>query len=154
MNEGVRPRLLYFCHWYVEHKDKVFYEEVRPMPLGARLPQYNDCAGTFTNIYYLAGGRDPNGFDFNGYGNTTSLAQHGQRISLEQVRIGDAVIFYEGGFNPYDSVHVAMIVGNTGEHLANPLTMSHGDSAQPAFVTVNDDGRPHRYFRFPVNKRN
>lgn len=152
MTLSVREKLLHYAHWYVDHKGSILYEEVRPFPLGAHLPQHNDCSATFTNIYYLAGAPDPNHLNFSGYGNTATLAEHGQRIDRD-IRIGDAVIFYEGGFNPYDSVHVAMIVGNTGPHAEDFLTMSHGESSQPSFVTVSSDGRAHRYFRYAVNER-
>jgi hypothetical protein len=145
-----RRRLLFYARWYVEHKHKVFYEEVRPFPLGAHLPQWNDCSATFTNIYYLAGLVDPNGLHFDGYGNTASLAEHGQQIRAPHIRVGDAVIYYEDGFSPWDSQHVAMIVDSNQE---DPLTMSHGWSAEPAFVRVSQDGRPHRFFRFAVNPR-
>lgn len=152
MSLSVRDKLLFWCHWYVEHKARIEYEEERPFALGAGLPMRSDCSATFTNLYYLAGAPDPNGLHFSGYGNTTTLAQHGQRIDRD-VRIGDAVIFYEGGFSPYATVHVAMVVGNTAEHKEDFLTMSHGESSQPAFVTVSSDGRPHQYFRYAVNQR-
>lgn len=149
MSLSVREKLLYWSKWAVEHKAKIFYEEERPFHLGARLPWINDCSATFTNIYYLAGAPDPNGFNFNGYGNTASLAMNGQMVQAEHVRIGDAVIYYEGGFSQWDSVHVAILVDDE----PNPLTMSHGQSSEPSFVRVSEDGRPHRFFRFAVNER-
>jgi hypothetical protein len=150
MSLSVREKLLHYSKWMVEHKDRIFYEEVRPFPLGAHLPQYNDCSATFTNLYYLAGAPDPNGFNFNGYGNTASLAMNGQRVERD-IRIGDAVIYYEGGFSQWDSVHVAIVVNS--ENQSDPLTMSHGQSSEPSFVRVSEDGRPHRFFRYAVNER-
>ena len=149
MTLSVRDKLLIWSKWYVEHKGRIAYEEVRPFHLGARLPMDSDCSATFTNIYYLAGAPDPNGFNYSGYGNTASLAMNGQRVSPDKVRVGDAVIYYEGGFSQWDSVHVAILV----DHDADPLTMSHGQSSEPAFVRVSEDGRPHRFFRFAVNER-
>lgn len=148
--EEARRRLLQYAHWYVNHKERIFYEMARPFPLGAHLPQYNDCSATFTNIYYLAGLHDPNGFNFSGFGNTASLAMNGQAITKD-LRVGDAVIYYNGhGFSPWDSEHVAILV-NSDQY--NPLTMSHGWSEEPSFVHVMDDARPHRFFRYGVNSR-
>ena len=148
--EQARRKLEYWCHWYVDHKDKIFYELARPFPLGAHLPQYNDCSATFTNLYYLAGLVDPNGFNFSGYGNTASLMMNGQEIDRD-LRVGDAVIYFNGkGWSQWDTVHVAMLVNSDQD---NPLTMSHGQSSEPSFVHVSDDGRPHRFFRYAVNAR-
>ena len=148
--EEARRKLEFYAHWYVDHKSQVFYEEIRPYPVGAHLPQHNDCSGTFSNIYYLAGLVDPNGMHFDGYGNTATLAQHGQPVSPPHLRVGDAVIYYSNGFTPWDSEHVAILVNSDQE---DPLTMSHGWSGEPAFVRVSEDGRPHRFFRFAVNER-
>ena len=147
--EEARRRLLFYAEWYVEHKSQVFYEQVRPFPLGAHLPQWNDCSATFTNIYYLAGLVDPNGLRYSGYGNTATLAQHGQAVTRD-LRVGDGVIYYGDGFSPWDSEHVAILVNSDQE---DPLTMSHGWSGEPAFVRVSEDGRPHRFFRYAVNGR-
>lgn len=151
MSLSVREKGLYYCHWYVDHKGRIFYEEVRPGDLGARLPRWDDCSLSFINIYYLAGGHDPSGNNFNGWGNTASLARNGQAIDKD-LRIMDGVIFYDGkGWEPSNTVHIAMLVNV--ENQSDPLTMSHGDSEQPAFVRVSEDGRPHRYFRYAVNER-
>jgi len=152
MSLSTRERLLYWAKWFVEHKSKVFYEEVRPFPLGAHLPQFNDCSATFTNIYYLAGAPDPNGLNYSGYGNTASLAMNGQMVQPGKIRIGDAVLYYDGnGWSQWDTVHVAIVVNS--ENQDDPLTMSHGQSSEPAFVRVSEDGRPHRFFRYAVNER-
>jgi hypothetical protein len=145
----VRQRIVAWAHWCVFHQPQFKYEEIRPFPLTSRLPITNDCSATFTLCYYLAGAPDPNGpaYHYDGYGNTASLATHGQLISQSQVQPGDAVIYYEGGFNPWDSQHVALVISPG----ADPLTMSHGWSKEPALVRVSEDGRPHRYFRYATN---
>jgi hypothetical protein len=149
MSLSVREKLLHYAKWYVEHKARIAYEEVRPFHLGARLPMDSDCSATFTNIYYLAGAPDPNGKNYSGYGNTASLAANGQMVSPDKIRVGDAVIYYQDGWDIWDTVHVAILVDDD----VDPLTMSHGDSQEPAFIRVSEDGRPHRFFRYAVNER-
>lgn len=148
----VRPQLVQWANWFVAHKGQIGYQEIRPFPLGAHLPMTNDCSASFTDVYYLAGAPDPNGpaFNYNGYGNTVTLAQNGQIVSQSQLLPGDAVIYYNGySWTPGDTVHVAMVI----DPGSNPLTMSHGWSGEPAFVDVSQDGRPHQFFRFATNSR-
>jgi hypothetical protein len=117
----------------------------------------DDCSATYINLRYLAGTVDPSGpaYNFNGEGNTTSLAGNGQVCEANgkhaNLAIGDAVIYYNGwGWQPENTKHVAMIYDLNGE---NPMTMSHGWGGEPAFVTVEDDGRPHQFFKFPNTLR-
>lgn len=152
MSVTVRPAIVTWAHWFVEHQPQIAYEEVRPFPLGAKLPMDNDCSATFTDCYYLAGAPDPNGpaYHYDGYGNTDSLAANGQGIAQSQILPGDAVIYYgTADCAPGTTEHVAMVI-TPGD---DPMTMSHGWSGEPAYVTVNSDGRPHRFFRFAVNSR-
>lgn len=150
--EQVRQRIIAWSHWAVFHQPQFKYEEVRPFPLTSKLPITNDCSGTFTLMFWLGGAPDPNGpaYHYNGYGNTTTLAEHGQQVTLAQLQPCDAVIYYSAeGFAPYDSQHVALVI-SPGE---DPMTMSHGWSGEPALVRVSEDGRPHRFYRFPTNYR-
>ena len=150
----VKARAVAWAHWMVFHKAQIAYEMERPFPLTSRLPLRNDCSATFTLCYFLAGAPDPNGpaFHYDGYGNTTSLAEHGQQVTLGQLQPGDAVLYYsEAGFSPYDTEHVAIVVYD--EKTPDPMTMSHGWSGEPALVRVSEDGRPHRFFRYATNYR-
>ena len=149
MTIDVRPQIVVWADWCVTHKDLFNYREVRPMPYSTKAPIDNDCSGTFTLCYYLAGAPDPNGLGYDGYGYTGTLATHGQQITLAQLEPGDAVIYYGGGFAPGDSQHVATII----KPGSDPLTMSHGQQSEPAYVTVSEDGRPHLFFRYATNSR-
>ena len=149
MTVDVRPQIVVWADWCVTHKDLFNYRQVRPMPYSTKAPIDNDCSGTFTLCYYLAGAPDPNGLGYDGYGYTGTLATHGQQITQAQLEPGDAVIYYGGGFAPGDSQHVATII----KPGPDPLTMSHGQQSEPAYVTVSEDGRPHQYFRYATNSR-
>jgi hypothetical protein len=150
MTVTVRQQIVAQAAWFVAHKAQISYEEVRPFPLGNKLPMTNDCSATFTDLYYLAGAPDPNGpaYHYDGYGNTDSLAANGQAISQSQILPGDAVIYYDGD----TTVHVACIITPSMNN-AELVTMSHGWSGEPSYVTVAEDGRPHKFFRFAVNSR-
>lgn len=151
----------FWMEWYVAHQPQIGYVMERPSPLGTHLPMVDDCSGTYTNVRYLSGTIDPNGpscpmvghhHEYDGFGNTTSLAMFGQIVNIRQLEIGDAVIFYNGfGYEPGNTVHVAAIYELNGE---NPMTMSHGWSKEPAFVPLVDDQRPHQFFKFPNTLRN
>lgn len=142
---NVRPQIVAAAAWYVDHQPQIGYEQIRPMVFGQKLPRIDDCSETFTNCYWIGGAADPNGFGYDGRGNTGSLAAHGQQIAQSQLQPADAVIYYEDGV----TAHVAVII----EPGADPLTMSHGWSKEPAYIRVNEDGRPHRFFQYPVNSR-
>lgn len=144
MTTDVRPQIVTWAKWCVAHKDIFDYREIRPMPLTTKARIENDCSGTFTLCYYLAGAPDPNGLGYDGEGYTGTLVDHGQQIMQSQLEPGDAVIYFEDGV----SVHVAMII-----EPSSLTTMSHGQQSEPAYVTVSEDGRPHRFYRYATNSR-
>ena len=56
----------------VVNHNRIFYEEIRPYPLTPprTLPFTTDCSGFATMMARWRGAADPNGFGFNGYGNS------------------------------------------------------------------------------------
>lgn len=142
----------FWMEWYVEHQPQIFYRMERPFSLGSHLPMFNDCSATYTDLRFLSGTVDPNDLNYSGIGNTNTLASRGQVCNAKNLSIGDATIYYNGhGWAPENTEHVSMIYALNGE---NPMTMSHGWSGEPAFVTVENDGRPHQFFKFPNTLRN
>lgn len=143
----VRANILSFANWCVARKEWFEYDEIRPYPLyipTADKHIKNDCSGTVTWCYYHAGAPDPNGLDYDGSGYTGTLIDHGTQVNVPQV--GDLVIY---GNNP--GVHTAVIV--VAEE--DPVTMSHGQASEPAFVKVsegNPTSVPPRYFTYPLLK--
>lgn len=146
MSTDIRSQIVSWADWCVANKPKFIYREARPFPLDiTQIPIINDCSATFTLCYKLAGAPDPNGprFNYDGYGNTDSLAANGTEIiNGTQTHPGDAVIYYSG----LTTVHVALITVPGPD----PLTMSHGSNSEPAFIHVSQDGRSHRFFTFPL----
>ena len=141
----VRSQIVAWSRWGVAHEPLIHYQEIRPMPLTAKLPLTTDCSGFVTLCYYLAGAPDPNGLGYDGQGYTGTLLQHGQHIGLAQVEPGDAIVY-----GPATGWHTALII----EGGADPLTISHGDEAGPSIVRVSQDGRePQTYLRFATNSR-
>lgn len=142
-----------WARWAVAHKSWFFYEEERPFPLyqpTAARPIADDCSASITLYYWLAGAPDPNGpaFNYSGFGNTGTL-QIGQQITQAEARAADVVIY-----GPGYGVHGALVIDNND---GNPLTVSHGQPSEPAFVTVSN-GQPEgtdgvvRFFRFNTTK--
>lgn len=89
------------------------YEQYRPVHY-VKPPQYlrkQDCSVFYTAGCYAGGARDPNGFDFNGYGYTGTLQANTASCSIYDLVIADPVFYgfsaYKPGFNSGDPTHVA-----------------------------------------------
>ena len=150
--DDIRPDLKFWMEWFVRNQPMIKWLEIRPIQLGSRLPITDDCYGTVTDVVYLAGGNDINGFNFDGRGNTTTIAQHCHQRSPDKVDVGDLVVRYNGyGFSPYDSVHVSMVYDISDVN--DPICMSHGWSGEPAFGRRSADTRPYLIFTYPKNSR-
>lgn len=135
-----RDNIVRWARWGVTNTGSIHYREVRPMPLTGRLPLTTDCSGFVTLCYKLAGAPDPNGLGYNGQGYTGTLLTHGTRIPLAAVKPGDVIVY-----GPGTGAHTAVVV----EAGADPLTVSHGQESDPAYVRVSQDGRlPQTYLRF------
>lgn len=141
----VRSRIVAYAHYGNFHRGQFTYEEVRPMKLSARLPWVGDCSTFVTWCYWMAGAPDPNQANYDGWGFTGSLLQHGQHIGLAQVIPGDVIVY-----GPGSGWHTAVIV----EGGADPMTISMGEQGDPSLVRVSQDGRePQTYLRFATNYR-
>lgn len=149
----VRAAIADQARWCVANQPLFEYLESRPFPLyrpTATKHIANDCSATVALCYFLGGGHDPMGFNFEGWGNTDTLATKGEPISLTEALPADVVIYGPVG----NTVHGALVVQADP---TDPLTMSHGGSNEPAFVRVSD-GNPTpeyepRFFRFDTSSR-
>ncbi len=138
-------------------KDQPLFDwvESRPFPLYWPTPArriQDDCGATVDLYFFMAGAADPMGNGYDGAGNTETLwaaAEAAGQLFREptSTKPADLVIYYEGEPSAGATVHTALIVeGGTDD----PLTVSHGQESEPAFVNVSQDGRPHMYARFPT----
>lgn len=126
---GPRIRLVAEMRYLISQHENILYDQIRPIPLKAilqhRWPVRTDCSGLYTAACYAAGLADPNGFHYNGAGNTETLLAHlPRRAGLWQVRPGDAAIF---GINPSHHVVGFLEDGRTGD----PEVFSHGHAGNP-----------------------
>ena len=85
-----------------------------------RIPIYEDCSSFATWCFWLAGGPDPNGRGFDGYGYTGTQINRGKRVS--RPRAGD-LVFYGKGWNGVPG-HVAIAISPT-------RVVSHGNESGP-----------------------
>lgn len=85
------------------------YLQSRPMPGGlfASSPEHIDCSAFATLVYKAAGCPDPNGFGYNGAGDTGSLAAHGTPTDTPQP--GDLIFYHDDWAKPG---HVAVYLGD------------------------------------------
>ncbi len=90
-----------------------FYEKNRVL--------YEDCSSFQTGASYIAGLKDPNGFDYNGQGYTGTLSLHGRRVWPPKK--GD-LAFY-GAAWPYHHV-VRALEDGTVQNKFHPMCGSHG----------------------------
>lgn len=103
---GSRERIVRAALYCVAQRYYIHYLQRRPMyDMGLRpnVPNLMDCSTLATWCYKDAGLTDPNGYHYNGIGNTTTLLQHGTRVSTP--RPGDLVFSY----SPIE--HVSVYIG-------------------------------------------
>lgn len=146
--QEIRAAIVGHALWAVQHEPQIHYAQVRPddqLHHVRPLPWYTDCSEFVTTIYKWAGGPDPNGMGFNGYGNTDSMANHGHTIALWEAEPGDVVIwgtFTKWGFWTH---HTAVIVDTTNR--VDPLVVSHGQERGPIKLHLSTEtGYQHRSY--------
>lgn len=124
----VRSKILAYCAWGVTNTGAIHYRQSRPYPSSPRaLPMYTDCSGFATLAYKDAGGPDPNGLGFNGFGFTGTQLQHCRHIAKAEALPGDLVVY-----GSYPGMHVVLL--KEPGSVADPLTYSHGQEAGPLIV--------------------
>lgn len=141
----LRAAIVQWAEWAVQNKSLFQYFEARPFSLYEPTPQRHivgDCSAFVCWTYFMAKAPDPMGFGYSGEGNTETLSQRGQKVSVGQVLPGDVVVYNVG--HPLSTQHTAPIVQGGSD----PLTVSHGSSREPGFIHVSQDGRPATYYRF------
>jgi hypothetical protein len=121
-----RSKMLAYLIWGYNHRALIYYAQFRPMTLMNdlyHLPVADDCSTRYTKGAKAAGWRDPNGFNYNGTGNTETLVVHGRRVDLEHAQIGDAVLYSS-------PQHVAGYVGHG-------RVIGHGSNAGPSLTDAH-----------------
>jgi hypothetical protein len=98
-----------------------------------------DCSEAFTTSCRWAGLPDPNGpeFNYNGYGNTTTIAAFLAAIQIASTLDGDAIMFMPP---PEGLAHVTQKVGGSG---GDPLVFSNGSEAGPYIFPLSDEAPAH-----------
>lgn len=103
---------------------------------------FADCSAFVADLYSWAGAPSPTKGE-NPW--TGSLIAHGKQVTLEELRIGDVVIYFNGPeFNPSTGSHTSVVVSLGPD----PLTVSFGQQSEPALVRVSQDGRAHKFFTY------
>ena len=124
---------LWFYHWNLKHHD-IHYAEIRPIDYDIP-PGTLDCSGFVTTCNKRARRPDPNGLNYNGYGNTDSLLQHGGNVPVSDAKADDLV------FYGHPVGHVAMCIGDG-------MVVSHGKPGDPRIAHIfyrNDLNQVRRY---------
>jgi cell wall-associated NlpC family hydrolase len=146
-----RKRIVRWARWGVDNTGAIHYTETpeRADWLHAnpfdRLPLTTDCSGFATLCYRLAGAPDPNGLNYLTLGYTGTMLDHAAQdgtilTDVSKAKPGDLIVY-----GPGTGTHVAIIV----EAGSDPLTVSHGQESEPAYVKVSQDGRqPQRICRY------
>ncbi len=146
-----RQRVVRWARWGVVSTKQIHYTEAagRDAWLTSRppnkLPLATDCSGFATLCYRMAGLPDPNGLKYVRLGYTGTLLDHAMREGTILTRAslakpGDLIVY-----GPGTGEHVAVVV----QAGADPLTVSHGQESEPAYVRVSQDGRqPQRVCRY------
>jgi hypothetical protein len=126
----VRQKIVAAARWGIENEPRIHYGEIRPIPLGRRLPLTTDCSGFVTVCYYLAGAPDPNGRGYDGSGYTGTLLGWLRAIAPLDAKRGDLVVW-----GTYPGRHVALVL----EPGDDPLLCSHGQERGPLAIRYSDE---------------
>ena len=108
-----RSNLVTWAEWYVATSGK--YVQARPYQRDAPPvePLKNDCSGSVSHLFKLAGLPDPSGNGFNGTGYTGTMVGAGKKVAMPKsgadgLLAGD-LVFY-GGSPGYDTQHVVTML--------------------------------------------
>lgn len=130
MHPTVRHRVLNAAWEGYLKRDQIHYTEgplrmsgVRKKILLPNVPPDEDCSSFATWCYWVAGAPDPNGFDYNGYGNTGSQYPRGKHVTFAQARMAD-IFFY--GWSNGEPEHEAIYAGNG-------MVISNGSEGGPYY---------------------
>jgi peptidoglycan hydrolase-like protein with peptidoglycan-binding domain len=131
----IRNKMVNYMKWSIQNENSIHYAQVRPMDHlhePQRLPWWTDCSEYVTTIYCWAGAPDPNGQNYNGYGYTGSLLDHGISIMAYAAQPGDVVIW-----GRWPGHHTAMVYSNEDHH--DPELASHGSEAGPRLISLSEE---------------
>lgn len=135
--DDTRQVMLAWIDWFVQHQPDIIYSENSDRMEGiwhpGMLPLRCDCSSTDTVIPNWCGIHDPNAQnpEYNGVGSTLTFANGAtSEVARENIQGCDFVIYGMGG--PVGIQHMGVIVSGG----ANPVTMSHGWSGEPAYIDL------------------
>ena len=129
--DGIREKIVAYALWGVANEPSIHYAQVRPYPSSPRaLPMQTDCSGFSTLAYKDAGGPDPNGFGFSGYGYTGTILSACEHIAPSECKAGDLIVY-----GPSTGHHVVIAT----EAGSNPMTVSHGQERGPFRISHGDE---------------
>lgn len=147
-DSAVRSRMMQLAQRAFDRRVDYVYDQIRPMPAGLflknPLPERIDCSAFATLLYKAAGAPDPNGFGYNGAGNTGTLIRQGRQVTVPKE--GD-LVFYgtaaQKGYPPHVNVYAGDgLVWNMG-----PAGLTH--------IRVTDVPLPLLgYWRFELAAKN
>ena len=125
-----RQHMVGIMQFFLDHKSLLPYKAIRPMStkdlyehdvvtMFAKGQSINtDCSEMVTLICKWAGLKDPNGFGYNGDGNSSTMYKHlAHYTQPERAHAGAIVVF-----GPSGGTHAAMVM----EPAKDPVLFSHG----------------------------
>jgi len=135
----VRERMAQLMDATVANEPNWHYHAIRPLSYPTLVQAEHgavsaDCSFGCSILAKLAGAGDPLGQHFTGWGNSSSMFAHCQRITRQDLQIGDFAVFGPGG-----DEH-AVCIRKPG---ADPVCWSHGQEKGPMFVPLSAEKRAH-----------
>ena len=145
MNHRQRAHAQRVQAYLVWKKDRVGYLERRPMVTAhiktmAELERLvaegfdMDCSESVTLVCHIIGAHDPNGNDYNGYGDTETMLNHLPHYSDAKGAEPGALVVFNSD-QPLSEQHVAQVHEHDPTH-GNPVLFTHGTAADPSFHTL------------------
>lgn len=144
-----RQELARLMDYTYRHRARIHYLQRRPMRSAAMHSWHLleqkiqspagvswDCSEGVTVLCHIAGLEDPNGFGYDGWGNTGTMLHYLEHYSNpRRAKVGALVVF-----GPGRGDHVCMV----RQPGPNPLLWSHGMERGPIWIRLEDEKRYQR----------
>lgn len=144
-----RDLLVKYATFLISKAPQIHYLAVRPMPTahltyaeavqkfreGGTISE--DCSGTVTLLCKWAGLKDPNGFGYNGFGNSGTMFSH---LKSRYTDPKDAHPGAIGVYGQDGDEHAVMVIARNGD---NPILFSHGSEIGPLRISLEDESAAH-----------
>lgn len=150
MNNKQRALLVKNAEILISYAPQIHYVQQRPMVnehdhinnvvkrFKKGIDMGMDCSESVSFLYFTSGLGDPNGMNFDGYGNSGAMWSH---LTNRYTNPADAHPGALGVYGPEGDEHVVMALEGGSD---DPWLFSHGSEIGPLKIRLSDESDAHR----------